>query len=432
MGIIKNHPAAFLFFLGFEITGIAALLVVSPLAYGDFVGLCGLAFVIGCAVILAAMITGIVRTFRTEKNGEKPRKGWYKKELAVEYSSATPFETVYWIIVCLLTPITAFLLVPVLDYYTMGALLITTGITVFLPCIRKDAAQKWFLRAKNTRQYFDLSSGENKELIDSLCGDYVHAYMEHNWDDDAMDFIYNLLRRENALNGNIRCFRVSGDFLHEKYGCWKNEQIKGYVLVPFSQFELNPKNGQKLRSYLNRHSSTTLTTLIISAFGEKKSLSSVDYAHHAAGEELCSLSTDISGFGRTGADVYFALSSASGRDDMSKRYHRCLLAVRGAQADSADAGEIEARLSGTDRYYLSGFSYSPEEHILCLTVIIDDDIDAENWDMSEEDYDPSHTLVYHCDRLDWYYDHYLDVSKTMQVIEKITKKPNNTGPEQAI
>ena len=56
---------------------------------------------------------------------------------------------------------------------------------------------------------------------------------------------------------------------------------------------------------------------------------------------------------------------------------------------------------------------------LQLTVIIDDDIDAENWTMSEDEYSPEHTLLYRFERIDWYWDRFCDTSRIAKLQQKM-------------
>lgn len=430
MKIIKKHPVAFWVMIGLVLTGLAGILIVHDGDHSQlYMGLSALMFMAGIAIAVLAIVIGIISkliSLRQTKNDDRP-EGWYEAELAREYMYKSGFNAVYWIIIILLTPIVPVLLVHVLNYYMLGVLLLTLGLMIFMVAANGDVLEKRFFRKRNTGSHFRVQSGEDKALVDLLYGDYVHAYLKHNWDEHSQDFIYNLLRRETGLSGDVRCYTVSSDYLSEHYGCYRSPLIEGYVLVPFSQFELNPKNGQRLRQFFDRLSSTTFTSLLNARYGSKSSLLPEDYAHSAQGILLRPSAADISGVGRSGPDIHIALSNARETNDPYKRYYDCLLVLKNAQlAGDAEMAQIEARLFSSDTRYISGFALDEDQHTLTLTVIIDDDIEAESWDQDPEEYAPEHQLVYNCGRLEWYYDGFCDAGKTAAVLERINPVKNQS------
>lgn len=428
MDIIRKHPFAAWNLAGFALAGVSLAFILSDYSITSeaCMALSTMGFLAACVMLPIVWVTGIIRCVKGESGQSKrPRSGWYIRELACEYMSSKPFAAVYGLLILLLSPITPLVLIHVLDVFSLPLMLIGTGLTIFLAVCTKDVLAAAFFRRRGTERHFNLLSCDGTSLIDRLYGGYVHTYMEHNWDDTTRDFIYNLLLREKALNGPIHCCRVSTDFLHEKYGCWKNNQISGYILVPFSDFELNAGNGQTVRKYLDCLSCGNLNSLLNARYGRKGSLEPADYAHSAHSRRLSPCAARLSGVRWKDGELRMAISEARDSSERCLHFYDCLLILRDAHADE-ESKELLSRMETADAVHIFGFRQDGEEDALEMTVIIDDDIDAENWTQDEEEYSPEQKLMCRFGRMEWYYDGLCDTTKHENTLRRISKVHTNS------
>ena len=418
MSIIKKHPVAFMVFIGFELMGLSALLAVSATDehYWLF-GIAGLLFLHSLVIMAAAAVTFVVRLV-SSRNPPKDISWDFIADLAREYMLKTPFVTVYIIAVVLLSPILPVLLVHVLEKYMFGVLLMMLGVMIFMLAIFRDAVARRFFRLRDTGQYFSMESGDDDELLRSFYGDLVHVYTYDGWEEAKADFICNLLRHTKGLNGTIRCYMVSGECINRIFGTQLNENFDQLVLVPFSQFALSPENGQTLVTFMDRLSLMRFTTLADLCYGRKRSLDPMDYAHSGKNLSLRPTCSDVKCAGHFGSELRIVFSKCSSADSSSNVYHDCLMVAKNARHDgSEEAARLEERLLCAEVVYINGFDIS--DVVMTLRLIIDDDIDAENWTHSEKEYSPEHTMRYEFDGIEWYWDGFCDTSGTKAVLDRI-------------
>ncbi len=429
MNIIRRHPFAAWNLAGFALAGISLWFILSDLSLTSEVcmALSTLGFLAACVMLPVVWVVGIIRCVKGE--GGQVRSNYrhrYIRELACEYMSRKPFAAVYGLLILLLSPITPLVLIHVLDVFSIPLMFIGTGLMILLAVCTKDFLAAAFFRRHGTEKHFNLLPCDGTSRLDRLYGGYVHTYLEHSWDGMTRDFIYNLLLREKALNGTIHCCRVSTDFLHEKYGCRKNGQISGYILVPFSSFELNAKNGQTVRKYLDCISSGTLNSLLNSRYGRKDSLEPADYAHRADARRLSPCAARLSGVQWKDGELRMAISEARNPAEPCHHFYDCLLILRDVTVGE-ESGQLLRRMETADRVHLFGFRQNSEEGTLSMTVIIDDDIDAENWTQDEEEYSPEQLLECRFGEMEWHYDGFCDTTEYANTLRRISK--NQTPSE---
>ena len=308
MKVIRKHPIALMFLIAFEFMGISIFMSVMENLQWDWqYAIVGLLMVVGAAIFAIATVAGIISlAVKSKKPKNYPVEA--VREIAITYMSKTKFNAIYWIIVILMMPIWPVLFIHLLGYYSFGVLIMTFGIMVYMLAVREDAYLRKFYRIKNTDKYFEVMSGEDSDLLDSFYGDFVHVYNEEYWELDK-PLMINLLKKENTLGKSVKCYKVAKEYLDKKYGFDYPKHYDNLILVPFSQFDINEKNGATLRSVLNCLSSARFTDVVNVkyTYKPKNSTEPAEYAETKEGIMLSPSFADITAIKREGSDVFVCM-----------------------------------------------------------------------------------------------------------------------------
>lgn len=423
MKIIRKHPIALIFLIGIEMMGVSAVLSVMENLQWDWqYAIVGLLMIIGIAVVVIATIAGIV-ALAVKNRKEKNYPVEAVRGIALQYMSHTKFNMVYSIVLILTIPVWPMVLVYLFDVYTAGAILIFSGITAYMHTIRSDALLRRFYRIRKADKYFEVMSGEDSDLLDSLYGDFVHVYQEEYWELDK-PFMANLLKRENTLGKSVKCYKVTGEYLSKKYDFEYPKHYDRLILVPFSQFDINEKNGSTLRTVLNSLSITRFTELvnIKYTYKAKESTDPTEYSETKEGIMLSPIFSDVSAIERKGSDVFICMTSANDPDNISKTYWNVLMVLKNAEFMSGDAEKEAEQIEMGYSNILSGFKIDEEKKTLSFMVMNDDE-DAEYENEEEEAENEYVGFDYRYDSIEWYWDGVCDSSRTRAIIQRTAKKP---------
>lgn len=342
MRCIKNHPIAFVNFIGLELMGLAFLLSVYDGIQEDwYFALVGLSFVIGAAIFIVASIIGIIVFIikKAKAPDQQKQEKDFVRELVVEYMQKTKYYALYWITMIIFTPVIPILLVHVIDDYFLGVTVINLGIAIWMIRTSKDAMEQRFYKVQNTDKFFNITSGESSDILNPLYGDYVHVYRYDSWNEHKKDFICNILKWENTLGTKINCYRISHDYLCQKYKHEYHPHFNNLILIPFSQFDLNSKNGPTLRIAFDRLSLIRFTKLVDLKYGHKTSLDPHYYIHSDKEASLIPFAASITNSSTLGGDLRISIDRACGAEDKSKIYHDCLLVIKNAQPTGSESTE---------------------------------------------------------------------------------------------
>ncbi len=425
MKVIKKHPIALLFLIAFEMMGVSGVISVMENLQWDWqyaiVGLLGIGSI---AMFVIAAVAGII-ALAVKGKKEKNYPVEAVRYIALQYMSKTKFNSVYWIIIILMMPIWPIVFVHLLDYYFFGVFLMTLGIMIYMIAVRDDANLRAFYRIKKTDKYFEVMSGEDSDLLDSMYGDFVHVYDEEYWELDK-SFMANLLKKENALGKSVKCYKVTGEYLSKKYGFDYPKHYDRLILVPFSQFDINEKNGSTLRTVLNSLSKTRFTELVNVkyTYKAKKSTDTAEYAETKEGIMLKPNFSDTSAIERKGSDVFIYMTNAEASDDISKTYWNVLMVLRNAEFLAGDAEKEAEQIEMGYCNIISGFKIDEEKKTLSFMVTNDDE-DAEYENEEEEAENEYIGFDYRYDSVEWYWDGFCDSSRTKAIIERTAQKPSN-------
>jgi hypothetical protein len=270
---------------------------------------------------------------------------------------------------------------------------------------------------KNGSKYFGIESGEDSQLIDSFYGDVVHMYRAEDWDKE--NFICSLLKREGILGKNIKAYRVSNDFLSEKYNYKYSSYFTEIILVPFSQFDINNKNGKKLFSYFRALSAASFTDYINGRYARKDSTKPEDYMYTDENVILTPYAAKLTNIKWTGENIYIAMDNAceSGREET--HYKNCLLVLKDIKLKNSE-GISANDLEKTNSDVITSFKCDYNERLIEFEILRDADV--EEADLCDEDCEEfvSIPLSGSYKTLTWHWDGVCDTSKTKEIISKIS------------
>lgn len=418
MRCIKNHPIAFVNFIAIELMGLAFLLSVYDGIQEDwYFALVGLSFVFGAAIFLVGSIIGII-VFLVKKakaSKQKKREKDFTQELVVEYMQKTKYYALYWITMIIFTPVLPILLVHVLDNYFLGVTVINLGIAIWMIRTFKDAMEQRFYKIRNTDEFFNITSGESSDMLGPLYGDYVHVYFYESWNEHKKDFICNILKWENALGTKINCYRISHDYLCQKYKHEYHPLFNDLILIPFSQFDLNGKNGPTFKKFFDRLSLIRFTELVDLKYGHKTSLDPHYYIHSDKEASLIPFAASITNSSTLGSELRISIDRARCADNKSKIYHDCLLVIKNAQPTG---GVSTAKPQAND--YIEAFYADKDAKI--IDIIIAREHSLEKYDADKDSFDDIGNihLRYSFDDIQWYWDGLCDTGKTDDILAKIS------------
>ncbi len=417
MKLIKKHPIAFVQLIGFEITGLSGLMAVVDGYHPDwYYALVGLSFMLGTAILCIGFLIGIISAICKKVKGKTISRNtpeFFIENLAVEYVTKSRFGSIYWITILVLSPITPLLLVHLLDVYFLGALIMAFGLMIWMLLTMRDAFIGHFYRLSSARHYYIDQSGENDELLDSFYGDYVHVYRADLWD-IKNEFICNLLKHEKMLGKGIRCYKVSMQYLSEKYGHKNYQHYNDMMLVPFEQFDPKGKKGAKLRYYFDKLSIATFTDFINSSYQGKDSLDAKDYAYTDENISLVPFMTKLQSVRCSNGEMTFNLGCARELDSIWKRYFNCLMVVKLADWDKSENPNLSIESKRLT------CSVDMDEKLITLNVFNEPDEDDFSCDSDEEFYEKlQKTYEFKYESISWYWDRFCDYEKTRKLFEKI-------------
>ncbi len=423
MKVIRKHPIALMFLIAFEFMGISIFMSVMENLQWDWqYAIVGLLMVVGAAIFAIATVAGIISlAVKSKKPKNYPVEA--VREIAITYMSKTKFNAIYWIIVILMMPIWPVLFIHLLGYYSFGVLIMTFGIMVYMLAVREDAYLRKFYRIKNTDKYFEVMSGEDSDLLDSFYGDFVHVYNEEYWELDK-PLMINLLKKENTLGKSVKCYKVAKEYLDKKYGFDYPKHYDNLILVPFSQFDINEKNGATLRSVLNCLSSARFTDVVNVkyTYKPKNSTEPAEYAETKEGIMLSPSFADITAIKREGSDVFVCMYNANDTENKALTYWHVLMVIKNAEFLSGDAEKEAKQMEMGYSSIICGFKIDEEKKTLSFMVMNDDE-DAEYENEEEEAENDYVGFDYSYDSIQWYWDGVCDSSRTIAIIERIAQKP---------
>lgn len=414
MSVIKKHKAAFFNFIGAEMIGIGCILAVAECIEEKIRnGLSGLLMFIGAVIMAVATIAWVIsRAVRKKENTND-----YIRELCINYMEKTSFGAMYWIIIILTIPIWPVVLVYLFDVFTAGAIVITAGISSFMSVIRKDVFENSFYVVKNGSKYFDTAAGDDSQLIDSLYEDCVFMHTTEDLSRKE-NFICSLLKREGTLGKSVKAYRVTNAFLSEKYNHEFNSYFKEFILVPFSQFDINAKNGKKLFSYFRMLSLSDFANYIDAGCGQKESTKPEDYMHTEKDIMLRPYGASITNILRTENDIFVALDNACECDNEDVLYKNCLMVLKNVSLSSS-FDNAEAFIEKTNRDFISAFKCDYNERTMEITICRDADVEEADLDDEECEELITISLSGSYEEIQWYWDSVRDISKTQEILKKI-------------
>jgi len=409
--MIVKHTGAFLAVLGWIIMGIAFLLVV--VGSDTLTALGGLLFVTGGAVFLLTLIVLAVRSI-CAKDKPKPATG-PEYEAAVDYMENSRFNLWYWAVIVLLTPVLPLLLIYVIDKYFVGVVVINLGIMAWLLIVKKDLMAKSFCTVKRAGRFFYMQDGCDNTTAEGLYGDYTVVFPAESWSGDMTDVIYNLLLRENALTGDVKCYMLRASFLREKYGYDYKGIPESLIAVPLSQFRLDEHNGRKVISQLGRLSKGRLSDIINHKYYTCRSFSEADYAFSGEGDMLKpALHSQVSVM-KNGQDIMVRFDRAYQGDSRVQQYFGCLLRISNAQIIADDSRLYETGDIGYAESLEISDDMPGELELWILSEEYFEDSDQEDY----EDYEDEQAsldscrikLSLTCDDIRWHWNGYRNAEK---------------------
>ncbi len=403
MKIIKNHPIAFTLLIGWEIFSIAGIISIKGDGDNIWAGISGLLVLAGAIVFLAGIIAWIISAIR-RRNKSTDNAKRQTDDLAKHYMINVRAKSISWVFALILLPIIPVLLVHVLDYYMAGVFFMTLGIMAWTVRFSQELIINRFYTVKNADKYFTIESGENSELLDSFYGDYVHVYRAESFSQYQL-FIASLLKWENILGKEIKCYRVPIEFLSKKYDCDYNPALGELILIPFSQFDFNPDNRKTLRNYLDRLSMLRYTELVNLKYKEKTSLEPSQYVYTSESAKLRPFAATIKNLAEKDGDMLIALDGACEDGNIWKKYYNCLAVIKGVEKLSDENIQWQGN-------YISGCKLS-DGNILEMTLTAEYSEDYEY----EEDYCEETTFRCRYEKIEWYWDGFCDCEKTRRIFE---------------
>lgn len=412
MKVIKKHPIALTLFMGYELFAVAVLLSVVPNMGENWMFVIGLMAGISWLIFLGGLIAWLISAIRRKKNGKAEDSG--KKQidiLARTYMTSTPHDAFIFIMIAVMSPIIPVLLVWVLNYYMVGVLLINFGIMVWVIRFAGEYLTNAFYNVPNAKEYFSIESGESDELADSFYGDIVHGYTEHSFTGTTPKFIATLLKREKALKTDIKAYRISSEFLSQKYGYDYSEHFNSIVFVPFSQFDINERSLKTLITYFNRISVTDYTNLVNMKYQPKESLEPADYAYTDENIMLDTFGSEIVIASTKNNALYIALNCAHDAANRNNTYYNCLMVVNGAKSVVDDSAEKHCTMG-----FIGSLKFT-DDNVLEITICSGGSDDDEYYDY-EDDYEEI-VVRYKYDKVQWYWDGFCNSEKSRSIFNQI-------------
>ncbi len=353
--IYKKHIIAFCNLIGWEMVSLS--MIVATIGDMEAVMICtGLLFIIGVFTMFITSVVGIVLHFTTVKIKDSDFEKSLKN-IVIHYMSKTGYLTVNIILIIVLSPILPLIFIGVADisiaYYGVGIMSGFFGIMIYQCITLKDRLFKHFFKFKDTYQYFNMASGENSALLDSLYSESTNIYNADEWN-YYMDYVYNLVRREKAIDREcVQCYCVSTKYLKTRnnynYLCdyLENKGIENIILLPLSQFKLNKKNMSRMEfiKYPFSCCPANYEDVIRESCIYKDSLIPEDYNYSAENIPLDIIEPQqkINSAEKDG-DIYICVESAANIEE-SAVYTNCLLVIRGAKLLNLQRLEDDTRYS---------------------------------------------------------------------------------------